>query len=741
MKLLSTIFRKIEAGGEEAVREQLDTALGMWYADHGGAHKIVTVSEDSVCFADDSDDLYVARYSIKEGVVAISKVRHLCNVAEQATDLSHLDEVAALVVKAVQEDREVEADKLIKEAMEMRQDAGRAQGASRVEQPMRNRRFFSAKAQKGRFAMSQQAKKDAKQAIFLHNGAKSEDAKSEAVKEAIRALPAAAGNLFAALQYNATKPVIEGDVAGWHEGVPAKIKVKDKTVLAVGLQAKLGQGWIQEDLGESKALIEEAEKAGKKILVHVHDSPSDKEVKAKVELSPRKTGRGHSVRYQGKAYRLHGDGKSKGKIFLQDRLYHGIANRKNAVEKREITEADQSWKCSECGGVLMGSDKPCPKHPSAKVVMVKEDEGVKFEAKEIAGGKYKVQKTSADGVMDLAGEYDTAEGAASAAAKLAAVETPKGEGVILVNLKALTEGLNKNDFFYQLGIAWGQFRTEGLNQEAIEVLERNGEPQEVLDAIPFLACCTEAEISAILAGHLDAFDPKSIRAYAGKIAELAKGTEAIKCVSEMIEAMGSQAITEKFVGGQVSTLLDSLFLESDQFDFGAADDLGDDNMDDDSDDQGMQHKAEGPDGDGMDDFDMGDDMGGEDQTPPIQFEIPAADAKENFKKILDVIGNEIEDDEDFQDLKAKIDDDQGQLDGTDVVAMLQVITDYFHAIGKDHIDSEEKNAENQSDSETLDDMDKKTDLSPEEGEPQDGTDDLSDLDDIGNGGGAAGANR
>jgi hypothetical protein len=95
----------------------------------------------------------------------------------------------------------------------------------------------------------------------------------------------------------------------------------------------------------------------------------------------------------------------------------------------------------------------------------------------------------------------------------------------------------------------------------------------------------------------------------------------------------------------------------------------------------------------------------DDQQNMVDVQLNADEAREQFKKILSVVGDEIEDNEEFTALKDKLDDENQELTGDDITNLLKTVTDYFQAIGKDMENKDEKENEKNSDSETLDDMD------------------------------------
>ena len=340
------------------------------------------------------------------------------------------------------------------------------------------------------------------------------------------------------------------------------------------------------------------------------------------------------------------------------------------------------------------------------------------------------------------------------------------EGVVVVNLKTIRETISPSkDVFYRSANAWRSFRADPVNESAVELIKNGSTPQAIVEESPFLALLGEDEVYEAIAPHIDAFDPTEIRTLAKAIVTEGE-TEAGQAAKEtFLTSLGDNEVVEAIKASKLplATQLDHLFLEGDDFDFGAADDLGNDDLSDDGNTDGMQAANDK------------DKMGGEDPDltkpeddddgPQIQMSISADKARELFMKVLDVIGDEIEDSDEFNELKAKVDgmgddagdgsqpgapdkdggaggaggnpppvpgsngpgdaaaqggagsddgmggdggDDMGggsQLTGDDVLALLGVINDYFDAVGKDKTDGEEANAEDGMGSETLDDMD------------------------------------
>ena len=166
--------------------------------------------------------------------------------------------------------------------------------------------------------------------------------------------------------------------------------------------------------------------------------------------------------------------------------------------------------------------------------------------------------------------------------------------------------------------------------------------------------------------------------------------------NEIAEAIRTQKLP-------ISEQLDALFLEAEDFDFGAADDIGNDDLNDDQNTDGITGDQDGEGGDDL--TAAGDDtMGGDEGGEQVQFSMSADKARELLKNVVGVIGDEIEDSDEFNELKAKVDDEEQELTGDDITNLLQTIGDYFDAVGKDKTDQGEANAEDEMGGEDLDDM-------------------------------------
>jgi hypothetical protein len=295
-------------------------------------------------------------------------------------------------------------------------------------------------------------------------------------------------------------------------------------------------------------------------------------------------------------------------------------------------------------------------------------------------------------------------------------EKKTDEGIVVVNLKTIKETLDpKKDFYYRAAVAWKSFRADPVTEETAALIKNQSTAAAIVEHAPFLALLTEDEVYEAIAPHIDAFDPADIRTVAKAIVAEGETKDGKAAKDKFLVSIGDNEISEAIKSQKlpISTQLDHLFLEAEDFDFGAADDLGSDDLNDDKSTEGMTDAdGEGEDDLGGDeDLTSMDDEGGDDEGEQISFSMSADRAREMLKKVLDVVGDEIEDSDEFNDLKAKVDGtadgeggEQPELTGDDISSMLQVIGDYFDAVGKDKTDQDEANAEDEMGDENLDDM-------------------------------------
>ena len=281
------------------------------------------------------------------------------------------------------------------------------------------------------------------------------------------------------------------------------------------------------------------------------------------------------------------------------------------------------------------------------------------------------------------------------------------EGIVVVNLKTIRETADPTkNFFYRAGQAWKGFRAEPIDEAAAALIKSNSKPSEIVKETPFLALLGEEEVYAALTPFVEAFDPSDIKLLAKAIVAEGETESGKKAKEDFLVNLGDNEIAEAIRTQKlpISTQLDALFLEAEDFDFGAADDLGNDDLNDDASTDGMG----GPDQEDEMGMDGEDDMGMEDPDAmggeEIQLSMPADQARDLLTKAMDVIGSEIEDSEEFDALKSKLDDPEQEITGDDVVAMLQTVGDYFDAVGKDQTDQDEQNSEDEMGDENLDDM-------------------------------------
>jgi hypothetical protein len=278
------------------------------------------------------------------------------------------------------------------------------------------------------------------------------------------------------------------------------------------------------------------------------------------------------------------------------------------------------------------------------------------------------------------------------------------EAVVVANLSSLTEFIAPGkDFFNRASVAWRSFRADPISEEVDALLKNGAAPAEIVKVAPFLALLGEDEVYEAIVGSLDAFDPNDVKELAKKIVAEGVTPEGLQAKKNFIDALADGEVAAIIESEKVSmsTNLDRLFLEGEDFDFGASDDLGSDDLGNDNNIEGMGGQNDDQDGDEIDMNDDQDPMG-DDQE--VQFSMPVDKAREMFKNILDVVADEIEDSDEFQDLKSRVEDDEQELTGDDVTAILQTISDYFQATGKAKTDADENNAENNLGGENLDDM-------------------------------------
>jgi hypothetical protein len=605
MRHLCNILDKIDAGSEAAIREHLDTALGVWSARKGASHKIVAVSESSVAFADGEANLFVAHYVLTEGKVVLTDCRRLLNVQEEISNTSFIDEFAAKFVDLVAEDQEEQASKLIGAVLEMKQRAVAATKLVEQKEGAASRAAYLKESKDARFRLIQEAKKAAKIRVFKKAGVLRrkchEDTKSA---KAIGSVLEAAVNMLTALELAKRDPLIEGFIIEKAaDGSPTVIRAKGASTLVKLIES-------DDDDADDKPW----EKGEKK-------DDDDKDDKKKDD--------------------------------------------KDDDDKHEKGESDKEEKDEHKG---------------------------KSEKEEDKEDKKDDDKKRSD------------------------------EGVIVVNLKTLNETADpRKDFFYRAAVAWKSFRADPVTETTAELIKNHSTAAAIVEAAPFLALLGEDEVYEAIAPHIDAFDPSEIRAVAKSIVAEGATKDGQEAKNKFLVSLGDNEIVEAIKTQKLllSEQLDHLFLEGDDFDFGAADNLGNDDLSDDQSTDGMDDANQEGEDDLMGDDDLtaqGDEMGDE-EGEQIQFSMSADKAREMLKKVLDVVGDEIEDSDEFNDLKAKVDgtadgedtgmgggEEQPELTGDDITQMLQVIGDYFDAVGKDKTDQDEANAEDEMGGETLDDM-------------------------------------
>ena len=276
------------------------------------------------------------------------------------------------------------------------------------------------------------------------------------------------------------------------------------------------------------------------------------------------------------------------------------------------------------------------------------------------------------------------------------------ESYIELDIGAVYENVAEDDHFLRSALSWGQFRDNPISESTAELLEGD-EPdaEKVLNSCPWLGVCTKDEIYEAIGPHMPAFDPLVVREFCDSIVALSEGEDGQTARQEFLDAFHDEELKTLMEedGRTISGELDKLFLEASKFSFGAADDLGNDNLDNDLDVEGMPSPEE----EGTDGLPGEEDMSLDD-TSTVEFSMSEDDAREQFMKILDVIGDEIQDNDEFDELRSKIEDEDSELEGDDVTSLLQVISDYFEATGRADARRAEKEDESEAEGESLEDM-------------------------------------
>lgn len=677
MKHLATVMDRLEAGNEAVVREQMEEALGLWTAAHGMAARVVAVSENSVAFADNEDNLWAGHYvNIGESIV-LTDVQKVLNINEESTNTGFLDDVSQEFVKAVVENREDDASALVGLVLEYKQKAIRAGKLTRINDPATRARNYRKKSYSARWHIEQAAKKTAKKTAYKASkglrqaksarkrkmlglgpnkggaaGHKhvSESAlrREKAVVEALGELPQVVASILAITETMDRLPVVEGTI------VEASTCSGSKVPTAI--QTKGGKG---KD-GKSS-------KGGKKSLPWMKDEDdkdttnesADDIVKAITE------GRTHSTG-----------------IKVNVTGMKGVPDGEYEIQKAN----SRSCHLLKRGG--KGEEHAFHKCPT----------------KDVRRASKAAQKVS---------EAITASSASMA-----------GRGIVIIN--PITERFDPKDFLFGAANAWEQFRASPVSESVGTLIKEGAEATAIVEAQPMFLLCTEQEVYDAIHTFFDEIDPNAISEAAKAIVAIGQTDDGKAQIREFFTHFNDQDLTDSIFecldnGVPLSESLDDLLLEGPKFDFGTQDDLGSDNLDDDEDTEGMDDlDDEGLDDDedlDMDD-DMDDDMGG-DQT--VSLEIDASELREKLQSILDVIGDEIEDSEEFDELRDMIEDEEAELDSDILTRTLSVVDDYFSAVGKSNERDLEGREEEERGEEGLDDME-----GLDDGEDEGQGDDLDD---------------
>lgn len=710
MKKLAALIDKLEASSSDLIREQVDLALGLWSSAHDTAHKIVTISENSVAFVDDKGVLWASRYQITEDQkVIITGMKPVMNINEEENNTDFLDEICESVVELVMEDRCADADAMIANVMEAKYRAVRAGRLKRINDPIIRKRNWRKRDVGARWNIIKGARRTSKRTA-LRPMKKMRYARSMKRRKAM-GLKGLAGRG-------------PQKVAGYDVG-----NVKES---------------INESIGEGKNGY--IGFFGDKEVEIYADTLADAKQKAMDHFKPKKADRG-----QVSVHLAEKDGKQVTSVSetvweaLEDmpsvavNLMTAItADRKRPVLEGHILERDEQG--NPLSYIPKGTTRVVPicerYYTTGEDIDIPADtikekgEDDKF----IPAGHYDIKnmnprtttlcvkgedgnckhfKCSTVAVRKM--KKNAAKAAKTEEKVVEEGQEPKRvlnvEPAVIINLKSLNEAaIPDDDFFIKMATAWEQFRGQPVNEENVAVLKTVTEDtisesaQKIADDNSFLTICTEAEIYEAIEPHCEAFDPTVIKDLAKQIHEHSKTEESQKEIADFLDRFSDKALVEELTDGMlpISECLDCLFLEGDQFDFGSADELGSDDLEDDLETDEMEDDLDqdlDQDGDKLDTF----DDGLEERT--IQVTLNVDDLRDDMNTILDVIGDEIEDNEEFDELRAKFEDEEEEVEEEDVVRLLQVVGDYFSAVAADRDSRAEEDAESEMGDETMDDMD------------------------------------
>lgn len=293
-------------------------------------------------------------------------------------------------------------------------------------------------------------------------------------------------------------------------------------------------------------------------------------------------------------------------------------------------------------------------------------------------------------------------------------ESEVSRSIIELNFDLMERAaIHENDTFVKTSLSWGMFRDNPIRGEAAKILEADEvDAKALLNECPWLGVCSTEEIYEAVSPHVKKFNPLDVRKIVSEVVKLAESEEAVTERDRFLNSFKDEELKQllESEGRVLSRELDKLFLEGDgkflfeEFEedpeekFGAAE-LPDDDLDDDS-----SVPDDFPEGD-EDEMGMDDEGISLDDSTTVSMEMSEDESRELFRTIIDVIADEIQDNEEFDQLKAKLEDDNQELTGDDVTMLLQTIADYFEATGRSKERSEEDEEEAEMDDESLDDMD------------------------------------
>jgi len=604
--------------------------------------QILTVSESSVAFADAEGIIWASKYTVTEGdVVTLTGMKPILNVQEEMGATDWLDPVCEDIVTAIVGNREADAEALVGTIMEAKHKAVRAGKLVRINDPITRQRNFRKKSAAQRWNTVQAAKRTAKRTALKPTK------KIRMAASMRRRRLYNLGGAKATGTGHSAKNLTEAEQAEYDKGIEICESLESLSVvggnLLAGVLARQGdiviEGHILEyesDTGAPASMIRKGSTGVTALVAERYYST------------------GHEVDVPADSIKVSG---GKDDEFVPAGMYDvKSANpRTTTLCQRGEGGDHKSYKCST-------SAIKKHKRLAAKDANIKEGE---------------------DGKQVLA-----------------------ADPAVIVNLGLLRESFDAKDFFPTMAAAWESFRAEPVTEDIQKILADH-KPENVTETVKavtdingFLTLCTESEIFEAISPYCTDWDITNTKDLAKAISEAANTEEAVTEREQFLANFRDQALVEELTADDmsISEALDCLFLESDQFDFGGADELGSDDLEDDENTEGM---GDDDDDDLEDDLDNDDDEG-----ETLQVDINISDLRDDMNTILDVIGDEIEDNDEFDELRDKFSDDEEEIEADDVTRLLDVISDYFQAVASEQEGRAEQEAEDDLDGENLDDMEK-----------------------------------